>query len=154
MGIYTATIDWSLGDGDFASGSYSRAHTWLFDGGISVPASASPGIVPLPHSIEEAVDPEEAFVASLSSCHMLFFLSLAAARGIVIESYRDHAAGVMEQCEDGKTRITQVTLRPEAQYRDGTKPSHEALQSLHDRAHHLCYIANSVTAEVTTEIIR
>jgi len=152
MGVYRATIRWELGDGDFCGNRYSRGHRWEFDGNISVPASASPAIVPLPHSVAEAVDPEEAFVAALSSCHMLFFLSLAAARGVVVESYVDAASGRMQRGSDGKTRIDRVELNPAATYAAGTEPSKELLDELHHAAHERCFIANSVTAEVVTQV--
>ena len=153
MGRYRATVQWTLGDGDFAKGRYSRGHTWSFDGGVEVPASASPQVVPLPNSVAEAVDPEEAFVAALSSCHMLFFLSLAAARGVIVESYRDEAEGRMSKGDDGRIRITTVTLRPQAQYRPGTGPDPALLEALHHEAHERCFIANSVTAEIETAIV-
>lgn len=153
MGRYGAVVEWSLEGGDFPAGRYSRAHQWTFDGGVSVPASSSPTIVPLPHSREDAVDPEEAFVAALSSCHMLFFLSLAAAEGIVVDRYRDAASGVLARSDDGALRMTRVTLRPEASYRPGHEPTPEQLTRLHHEAHTQCFIANSVTSEVVTEIV-
>ena len=153
MGVYRATVQWTLGDGDFTKGRYSRAHRWSFDGGIEVPASASPHVVPLPHSVAEAVDPEEAFVAALSSCHMLFFLSLAAAKKIVVESYRDEAEGVMKKCADGRIRITRVTLRPQVTYGGDGAPDRALLEALHHDAHEQCFIANSVTAEIETSIV-
>lgn len=153
MGVYRATIHWTLGDGDFAKGRYSRGHRWSFDGGVDVPASASPHIVPLPHSVAEAVDPEEAFVAALSSCHMLFFLSLAAAKNILVESYRDEAEGVLKKGDDGKLRITRVILRPQATYRGEGAPDRTLLEALHHEAHEQCFIANSVTADIETAIV-
>ncbi|MDX1482772.1 MAG: OsmC family protein [Woeseiaceae bacterium] len=144
---------WTLGDGDFTAGRYSRGHTWSFDGGVEVPASASPQVVPLPDSVAEAVDPEEAFVAALSSCHMLFFLSLAAEKGVVVESYRDEAEGRMRKGDDGRIRITDVTLRPEARYRSGTAPDPALIEALHHEAHERCFIANSVTAGIETVIV-
>jgi organic hydroperoxide reductase OsmC/OhrA len=148
-----ATVSWERGDQDFCGNEYSRGHTWTFDGGLSVPASASPDIVPLPWSVAENVDPEEAFVASISSCHMLFFLSLAAKRKIVVDRYADSAVGFMEQREDGKIAMTKVILRPEARYFGDAQPSRELLEKLHHRAHELCFIANSVNAEIVTEVI-
>ena len=152
MGIYTATIAWQRGDQDFANDDYSRGHDWIFDGGQTVPASASPQIVPLPKSVAENVDPEEAFVAALSSCHMLFFLSLAQRRGIVVDEYRDEAEGHLEKNDDGKTAMTKVILRPNATY-VGDAPDAAMLDKLHHRAHELCFIANSVTSEIVTEIV-
>ena len=148
-----ATVSWERGDQDFCGNEYSRGHTWTFDGGLSVPASASSDIVPLPWSVAENVDPEEAFVASISSCHMLFFLSLAAKRKIVVDRYADSAVGFMEQREDGKIAMTKVILRPEARYFGDAQPSRELLEKLHHRAHELCFIANSVNAEIVTEVI-
>ena len=153
MGEYTATVAWQSRDGGFLDNSYSRAHEWRFDGGLTVPASASPEIVPLPMSVAENVDPEEAFVASLSSCHMLFFLALAAKRGIVVESYVDAATGYMEKDADGRMAMTRVLLRPNATYADDSAPDMEQLERLHHRAHELCFIANSVRTEVVTEIV-
>lgn len=152
MSTYTATIRWTYDGQNFLNDEYSRAHDWEFDGGQVIPASASPHIVPLPNSVAENVDPEEAFVASLSSCHMLFFLSLAMKRGILVEEYIDAAEGVMEKNDDGKIAITRVTLRPQARY-GGEAPDPELVEKLHHRAHDLCFIANSVRSEVVTEIV-
>ena len=151
MGEYTATIRWTRGEREFADDQYSRGHEWLFDGGVTVPASASPHIVPLPLSVEENVDPEEAFVASLSSCHMLFFLSLAVRRGVVVDDYTDNAVGYMEKDADGRIAMTRVVLRPEARYAEPPDPA--LIEKLHHRAHELCFIANSVKSDVQTEII-
>lgn len=151
MGKYTATIRWQRGDREFADDQYSRGHEWVFDGGVIVPASASPQIVPLPLSVEENVDPEEAFVASLSSCHMLFFLSLAVKRGIVVDSYTDNAIGYMEMDGDGKFAMTRAVLRPEASY--AASPDRALIEKLHHRAHDLCFIANSVKTDVITEVV-
>ena len=152
MSTYTATIRWTCDGEDFLNDRYSRAHDWIFDGGHIVPASASPHIVPLPNSVAENVDPEEAFIASLSSCHMLFFLSLAMKRGILVEEYIDEAEGVMEKNDSGRIAITRVTLRPRASY-GGETPDPEQVRKLHHRAHDLCFIANSVRSEVITEIV-
>lgn len=151
MGEYTATVRWSRGDCEFADDKYSRGHEWVFDGGTTVPASASPQIVPLPLSVEENVDPEEAFVASLSSCHMLFFLSLAERRGVVVDNYTDHAVGYMAKDADGKIAMTRVVLRPQASY--AAPPDRAVIEALHHRAHELCFIANSVKSDVQTEVI-
>ena len=152
MSTYTATVRWACQGQDFLNDNYSRAHDWVFDGGLVVPASASPHIVPLPNSVAENVDPEEAFIASLSSCHMLFFLSLAMKRGILVEEYVDEAEGVMEKNDDGKIAFTRVTLRPRARY-GGEAPDHAEVEKLHHRAHELCFIANSVRSEIATEIV-
>ena len=154
MSTYIATVSWERGHQQFIDNNYSRGHTWTFDGGLSVPASSSPDVVPLPFSIAENVDPEEAFVASISSCHMLFFLSLAAARHIIVDHYQDHASGQMEKRPDGKTAMTKVILRPDARYSGDKIPDSKQIQRLHRRAHELCFIANSVTAEIITEIVR
>lgn len=152
MSNYTATIRWACGDAAFVDNQYSRAHTWHFDGGAVVPASASPQIVPEPASVAANVDPEEAFIAALSSCHMLFFLSLAAARGIVVAEYTDEAVGTMTKSADGQAAITEVLLRPAARYR-GAQPSQAGVAALHDEAHHRCFIANSVTTKIKIQVI-
>ncbi|MDP4559296.1 OsmC family protein [Halomonas meridiana] len=152
MAEYTASIQWARGAAEaFVDQRYSRGHEWVFDGGVRVPASSSPHVVPLPYSVEANVDPEEAFVASLSSCHMLFFLAIAAQQGFVVESYVDNAVGVMEKGSDGKIAMTQVTLRPKAVFA-GEPPSMEALEQIHHAAHEKCFIANSVKTDVVTEI--
>ena len=153
MSSYQATVRWDQGDGEFLADDYSRGHVWSFDGGIEVPASASPDIVPLPKSVAAAVDPEEAFVASLASCHMLFFLSLAAKRRIDVVSYVDNATGYMEKDDNGRTWISKVVLRPTATYVPDTAPDQAVLEALHHRAHELCFIANSVKSDVVTEIV-
>ncbi len=151
MSIYTATIRWSrTGDGDFSKGQYSRAHVWDFDGGVSVPASPSPHIVPAPWNNPKAVDPEEAFVASLSSCHMLFFVDLARRAGFVVDSYIDEAEGMLEKRGDGKMAMTRVTLHPRVTW-GGNPPDEAAIDDLHHRAHEACFIANSVTSDVRVE---
>ena len=151
MSTYTATIRWSRGDApDFARGQYSRAHEWTFDGGHVMKASASPHVVPAPWNDPAGVDPEEAFVASLSSCHMLFFLDFARRAGFMIETYVDEAEGVLEKRADGKMAMTRVTLRPNITW-GGDPPGEAALADLHHRAHEACFIANSVTTEVQVE---
>ena len=152
MSSYTATVTWQRGDQDFLDNAYSRAHEWSFDGGLTVPASASPGIVPLPMSVAENVDPEEAFVASLSSCHMLFFLALAQKRTIVVDQYTDEAVGYLDKDEAGRMAMTRVVLRPKCSYA-GAAPDPAMIEKLHHKAHELCFIANSVTSDVITEII-
>ena len=149
MSTYTATIRWHrTGDGDFTKGQYSRAHEWAFDGGVTVPASPSPHIVPAPWSDAHGVDPEEAFVASLSSCHMLFFVDFARRAGLVIDAYVDEAAGVIEKRPDGKMAMTAVTLRPRITWQ-GEWPDATVIADLHHKAHEACFIANSVNTEVT-----
>lgn len=151
MSTYTATIRWSRkGEGDFTKGQYSRAHSWEFDGGLTVPASPSPHIVPAPWNDPNGVDPEEAFVASLSSCHMLFFVDLARRGGFVVDSYVDEAEGVLDKGTDGKMAMTRVTLHPHITW-GGTPPDEAAVADLHHRAHEACFIANSVNTEVKIE---
>ena len=151
MSAHTATVRWSASPGEeFARGQYSRAHQWVFDGGAVVRASASPTIVPAPWSDAGAVDPEEAFVASLASCHMLFFLDFARRAGAVVTGYEDAAEAVMAKGEDGRVRITKVTLRPKIAW-GGAAPDATALAALHEKAHHACFIANSVTCDVVVE---
>ena len=149
MATYTATVHWQRGSQDFADGKYSRGHRWEFDGGAGIDASASPHIVPLPYSVEAAVDPEEAFVAAASSCHMLFYLHFAQRAGFVIDDYRDEAEGVMARNADGRMAITRIVLRPIVQYA-GTAPDGDTEAALHHEAHEACFIANSITAEIET----
>ena len=153
MSEYSATVRWSLDGGDFAGNRYTRAHEWSFDGGLTGPASASPHSVPPPQSVAENVDPEEAFVASLSSCHMLFFLSLAVAEGVVVATYEDKASGRLEKGADNRMAMTKVVLRPRAEYGQDMSPGTDVVARLHRRAHELCFIANSVRTKIVTEII-
>ena len=151
MSAHTATVRWSATPAEeFAKGKYSRAHAWRFDGGAVVAASASPTIVPAPWSDAAAVDPEEAFIASLASCHMLFFLDFARRAGLVVSTYEDVAEGVMAKGEDGRVRITRVTLRPRIQF-GGAAPDAAGLDALHHQAHEACFIANSVSCEVVID---
>ena len=151
MAKHYATIRWFASPGeDFAKGQYSRAHSWNFDGLANVAASASPHIVPMPWANPDAVDPEEAFVASAASCHMLFFLDFARRAGVIVTSYDDEAEGEMAKGDDGKMRITRVTLRPKIVYGD-VAPTEEMLDDLHDKAHEACFIANSITSEILIE---
>jgi organic hydroperoxide reductase OsmC/OhrA len=151
---YQAIVEWDRNGEKFTDNRYSRAHRWRFDGGVEVPASASPHVVPLPMSVRAAVDPEEAFVAALSSCHMLWFLSLAARDGFVVESYRDQAEGVMEKDAAGKLAFTRVTLRPQVRYAGDRQPDRDAENSLHHEAHEECFIARSVRTDVRCEPVR
>ena len=152
MSVYTATIRWTRNDeGDFLKGQYSRAHSWGFDGGVTVPASPSPHVVPAPWSDLNAVDPEEAFVASLSSCHMLFFIDFARRAGFIVDGYTDEAEGVLEKRADGKMAMTRVLLRPRVLWGGGMTPDGATVADLHHRAHEACFIANSVNTEVTIE---
>ena len=152
MITYTAIVRWKRGADDaFAQGRYSRAHEWAFDGGAVVPASASPHVVPKPYSDEAGVDPEEGFIASLSSCHMLFLLDFARRAGFEIDSYEDRAEGVMEKNAEGRIAITRITLRPHIAWGGGKAPDEAAIADLHHKAHDACFIANSVTSKVTVE---
>lgn len=151
MSTYTAEIRWSRGAQKFTDQRYSRAHTWHFDGGTVVPASSSPAVVPLPMSDATAVDPEEAFVASLSSCHLLWFLAIAAKRGYTVDAYADAASGVMEKNPAGKLAMTKVILRPLVVFSGAKIPDRTALEALHHAAHDECFIANSVRTEVHIE---
>ncbi|PKG81918.1 peroxiredoxin [Colwellia sp. 75C3] len=154
MSEYFAKINWlRSADENYIDNKYSRAHEWIFDGGAIVQASSSPHIVALPYSVEANVDPEEAFVASLSSCHMLFFLSIAAKRKYIVDSYVDNAVGIMEKDEQGKMAMTKVTLRPHALFSSNKEPTLLQLEKMHHQAHEQCFIANSVKTEIVTEII-
>ena len=147
---YKVSVIWEKKpDEVFVNKRYSRSHTWIFDGGIQVAASSSLHVVPLPMSSESAVDPEEAFIASLSSCHMLWFLSIAAEKNYIVESYEDHAEGILGKDQDGKLAMTQVTLHPRVVFNGKTTPSREQIEELHHLAHEECYIANSVKTSIT-----
>ncbi|MGK5076927.1 OsmC family protein [Janthinobacterium sp. HLX7-2] len=150
MQQFFATVAWQRAGQDFASQRYSRGHAWQFDGGLSVPASSSPLSVPLPMSVAENIDPEEALVAATSSCHMLFFLSLAAQRGFVIDDYRDDAVGELGKNSAGRLAMTRIVLRPHIVFA-GAAPTPDALAALHHDAHERCYIANSLTADIVVE---
>ena len=149
---YGAEVLWQRGANEaFTDSRYSRRHRLRFDGGIEVPGSASPSVVPLPMSDAAAVDPEEAFVASLAACHMLWFLSLAAQQGFMVERYRDAAEGVMTKNDAGKLWISTVTLRPAVVFAGERQPTRDETLHLHHRAHEECFIANSVKSEVRCE---
>ncbi len=152
MSEYRADLLWVRGVGeDFVANRYSRRHLLRFDGGAEVAGSSSPQVVPLPWSDASAVDPEEAFVASLSSCHMLWFLSLAAKQRYCVDRYADAALGVMARNAEGKLAMTQVTLRPEVLFSGDRVPSRDELLALHEAAHEACFIANSVKTAVRCE---
>lgn len=150
MSDHIATVEWRRGDQPFADNSYSRAHDWMFDGGAVVRASSAPTSVPAPMSDPTAVDPEEALVAAVSSCHMLFFLALAAKGGFVVDHYRDAASGTLARDDRGRMSMTGIVLRPAIAW-SGTEPDAETLADLHGQAHRLCYIANSIRGEVRVE---
>ncbi len=146
MSEHRATVAWRRDSDDFSYEGYTRDHTWTFEGGTSVPASAAPAYL----GSAARVDPEEAFVAALSSCHMLTFLAIAAKKRLVVDAYRDAAVGFMEKNEAGQLAVTRVVLRPEIAF-SGEAPDGDALARLHHLAHEQCFIANSVRTEVTVE---
>lgn len=149
MAKHLARIEWRS-DGGFESGGYSRAHVWRFDGGAEVRASASPHNVPVPKSDPAGVDPEEALIAAVASCHMLWFLSLAQAAGVAVESYADAAEGEMGRIAPGRMAMTRITLRPRIEFA-GPAPDNALLDRLHHEAHEKCFIANSLKTEVVVE---
>src|SRR4051812_17775911 len=151
MSHYTAQISWHRDGQDFVGNRYSRRHLIRFDGGAEVVASSSPQLVPVPLSDPAGVDPEEAFVASLASCHMLWFLSTAARQGFCVERYTDNAQGVLARNSEGKMAMTEVTLHPEVLFSGPKQPTREQLDQLHHKAHEECYIANSVKTDVRCE---
>jgi len=151
LSTYRATVGWRC-DGDFAARRYSRVHTLGFDGGLTVPGTAGHGNVNPRYSREGALDPEQAFVASLSACHMLWFLDIAARAGFLVEAYRDEAEGVLAEGPTGKQMMTRVALRPEVTFSGDRRPTPQELSDLHHRAHEECFIANSVTSEVVIDI--
>lgn len=151
MKQFTARLAWRRGDQPFLDQRYSRAHTWDFDGGLTVPASSSPLSVPLPMSDASAVDPEEALVAAASSCHMLFFLSLAGQRGYIVDAYIDDAIGEMDVDADGKIAMTRIVLRPAIAFSGARLPDAAAIAALHHAAHDRCYIANSLKTAIVIE---
>jgi organic hydroperoxide reductase OsmC/OhrA len=147
MSEHRATIKWTHSQGEFLKGSYSREHTWSFDGGVTVPASPAPTSVKPPYSNPANVDPEEAYVAAISSCHMLTFLWVAAQQGLEVTSYEDEAIGVMTKNERGIPWVSSVALRPRVMF-NGPRPSPEVEAELHHKAHEGCYIANSVKTDI------
>ena len=152
MAQHISTILWQRDDNaSFTDQRYGRRHSWHFDGGAGVPGSSSPHVVPLPYSDPAGVDPEEAFVASLSSCHMLWFLDVAARAGWVVDRYRDDAVGTMARNAQGQLAMTRVTLHPAVLFALARSPTREELLDLHHRAHASCFIANSVKSEVVYE---
>ncbi|MBL6447348.1 OsmC family protein [Fulvivirga sp. 29W222] len=151
---YTTRVVWNKGPEElFTDNKYSRRHQWSFDGGLDVKASSSPHVIPVPLSDESAVDPEEAFVAALSSCHMLFFLSLAAKETYVVETYEDQAEGVMEENENGKMAMISVTLKPRIVFSEQHKvPDLSEVEALHEKAHNSCFLANSVQSKININL--
>ena len=147
MSAHTASIHWQFDGGEFRRGRYSRQHTWTFDGGLTVPASPSPSVVPAPWSNAAHVDPEEAFVAALASCHMMTFLYAAARAGFDITNYDDDAVGTMTKNEQGQYWVAEVVLHPRITF-GASAPSAAELEQLHHAAHAQCFIANSVKTAV------
>jgi organic hydroperoxide reductase OsmC/OhrA len=147
MSEHKAMIDWERETPDFAYETYDRDHDWIFDAGVTVRASANPAYL----GSETCVDPEEAFVASLSSCHMLTFLAIAARKRYVLDGYRDEAVGVLAKDAAGRLAVTRVTLRPQVRFGGDKLPGPEELRQLHEQAHHACFIANSVRTEIVVE---
>ncbi len=150
MSEYRATVEWARATADFDYQTYNRSHTLSFEGGISVPASAAAGNTPSTAAGAPGVDPEQAFVASLSSCHLLWFLHIASQAKLVVERYADEASGVLEKNVEGRMAMTRVTLRPAVKF-TGRQPSAQEHAQLHERAHDKCFIANSVKTAVTVE---
>ena len=154
MATYTSTVRWARRrDERFLDGRYSRAHEWAFDGGARVPASSSPQVVRPPFSDPAGVDPEEALVAALSSCHMLFFLDFAKRKGFVVDSYEDAATGLMSANPEGRVAMTEVVLRPRIVFSGDKRPTAADAAALHHAAHEACYIANSVRSEIRVEAV-
>lgn len=151
MSTHLAEVSWELSGEDFRAGKYSREHVWKFDGGVTLPASPSPQIVREPYSNPAAVDPEEAFVAAIASCHLLTFLHVASRRGVVVTRYVDNAVGSMTKNEHGIPWVSKVVLRPRVEYGDGVKPSAELEAELHHAAHAQCFISNSVKTTIVVD---
>jgi len=151
MSEHKATIIWNRTGPDFVAGKYSRQHSWTFDGGITLPASASPSVVPPPWSNPAYVDPEEAFVAAVSSCHMLTFLFLASQQGFLVDSYHDEAVGMISRNERGAQWVSLIRLRPQITYSGDKRPTPTDEQHLHHLAHEQCFIANSIDSKIEVE---
>jgi organic hydroperoxide reductase OsmC/OhrA len=148
---FEARLEWQRNGQPFLDQKYSRGHEWIFDGGLRIPASSSPLSVPLPMSVADNVDPEEALIAAAASCHMLFFLSLAAKRGHVVESYVDNAVGLLEKNAEGRMAMTSITLRPDIVFAGVHWPGEEEIAAIHHEAHDKCYVANSLKTEIAIE---
>jgi len=151
MHKYEARIAWQRDGAEFTDNRYSRGHEWSFDGGATVRASSSPLTVKVPYSVAEAVDPEEALVAATSSCHMLWFLSLAGRQGFVVDRYADDAFGVMEKNAAGKLAFSRITLRPRIEFAGEKLPSADEITALHHSAQEECFVANSLKCDVVVE---
>ncbi|MBD2093508.1 OsmC family protein [Microcoleus sp. FACHB-1515] len=151
MSQHLATVQWQRNGATFTDHQYSREHVWQFDGGMEIAASASPQNVREPYANPACVDPEEAFVASLSSCHMLWFLAIAAKQKFVVERYLDRAIGILEKDEAGNLAITQVRLRPEILFAGDDQPTDQQVEAMHEAAHDRCFLANSVKTQILVE---
>jgi organic hydroperoxide reductase OsmC/OhrA len=151
MSDHKASIRWVRSTGDFLKGTYSREHTWTFDGGVVVPASPSPAAVRPPFSNPANVDPEEAFVASIASCHMLTYLYVASRKGFELASYEDEAVGQLTKNERGIPWVSSVVLRPRIVYSGSKTPTSAEEEEMHHAAHDQCFIANSVKTEIRVE---
>ena len=151
MSVHRATISWTTDGGDFAKRRYSRVHTVAFDHGAEVVGSASTSVVPKPFAIDEAVDPEAMLTASLSACHMLTFLDVAARAGFQISAYRDEAEGKLGKMASGRIGVPKVVLHPQITWAGDRQPTPGELADLHHKAHDACFISNSVTTEVVVE---
>ena len=149
MSEHRVTMDWKRETPDFEYQSYNRDHDWVFDAGITVRASAAPAYL----GSESCVDPEEAFVASLSSCHMLTFLAIACKKRFTVDGYLDQAVGILGKDQTGRLAMTRVTLRPQVRFGGEKTPTPEELAQKHEQAHHACFIANSVKTEVVVESV-
>lgn len=148
MANYQATVQWSRDGANFLDNKYSREHQWVFDGGVTISGSSSPHVVPVPYSNPAAVDPEEALIVALASCHMLSFLYVAAQQGYVVDDYRDEAVGKMTKNDAGKYWVSEVTLHPKILFSGNKAPDQSELAELHHLAHQECFIANSVKTDV------
>src|ERR1043166_7366562 len=151
MSEHKATIKWVRSQGDFLKGTYSREHTWTFDGGMTVAASSSPAAVRPPFSNPANVDPEEAYVAAISSCHMLTYLYIASRKGFDIASYEDEAVGILTKTERGIPWVSSVVLHPRIVYSGVKSPSRDDEEQMHHAAHEQCFIANSVKTDITVQ---
>jgi organic hydroperoxide reductase OsmC/OhrA len=147
MSEHEVTVEWKRETPDFSYESYNRDHEWNFDSGVTVKASAAPGYL----GNAACVDPEEAFVASLSSCHMLTFLAIASKKRLTVDSYHDKAVGILDKDAAGQLAITKVSLRPKVQFSGEKTPTPEEISRMHEQAHHACFIANSVKTDVVVE---
>ena len=154
MSEHKAIIRWERTTEGFLKGRYSREHTWSFDGGLSVPASASPAVVPAPYFNPAGIDPEEAYVASLSSCHMLTFVWLAYQQGFQIDRYEDEAVGITSKNEMGVPWVSVVTLHPRITFSGAKLPAPADEERLHHLAHEQCFIANSVKTQINVEPVK